>query len=176
MIMNYKRLFLNNYPYFITVVTYQRNPILLNNIVLLRESFKHAKSKFNFYIEAIVILPDHFHLIIELDNSKEYSKVIGTIKSYFSKNCDPKYYHFLLQSQSRIEQNYKPVWQKRFYEHMVRDEKDFKLRLEYIHFNPVKHGLVRNAKDWEYSSFSKFVKRGWYDKEWGDFDENIDLE
>ncbi len=174
--MNYKRIFLNGYSYFITVVTYQRNPILIENIDLLRESFKYAKTKFDFHIEAVVILHDHFHLIMELDNPKEYPKIIGTIKSYFSKNCDPGFYSHLLQSQSRIEQNYKPVWQKRFYEHTIRDEKDFRLRLEYIHFNPVKHGLVQCVKDWEYSSFSKFVQLGDYDREWGDFDKTIDFE
>ncbi len=174
--MNYKRLFLKNYPYFITVVTHQRNPILIENIDLLRESFKYAKTKFDFDIEAIVILPDHFHLIIELDNPKEYSKIIGVIKSYFSKNCDTKYYEHLQQSYSREKQNYKPIWQKRFYEHTIRDERDLKLRLDYIHFNPVKHSLVSSVSDWEYSSFHKFVKLGEYDKEWGDFDSEIDFE
>ncbi len=174
--MNYKRLFLNNYPYFITVVTHQRNPILIENIDLLRDSFKYAKTKFDFQIEAIVILPDHFHLILELDNSKEYSKIIGVLKSYFSKNCNVKYYEHLSQSYSREKQNYKPIWQKRFYEHTIRNERDLKLRLDYIHFNPVKHNLVSTASEWEYSSFDKFVKLGEYDKEWGDFDNSIDLE
>jgi len=173
--LNYKRLFLNNHPYFITVVTHQRNPILIENIDLLRDSFRYAKTKFDFKIEAIVILPDHFHLILELDNPKEYPKIIGVTKSYFSKNCSPKYYQHLLQSHSRTQQNYKPVWQKRFYEHTIRDERDFKLRLDYIHFNPIKHGLVSNVADWEYSSFHKFVKLGEYDREWCDFDKNIEL-
>ena len=87
-------------------------------------------------------MPDHFHTIINLQNPKDYPKIIGTIKRYFSQHCDPKFYAFLLQSQSRMKQNYKPIWQKRFYEHTIRDEKDFKLRLDYIHFNPVKHGHV----------------------------------
>jgi len=173
--LNYKRLFLNNHSYFITVVTYQRNPILIQNIELLRQSFAYAKTKFSFNIEAIVILPDHFHLIINLDNPKEYPKIIGVIKSYFTKHCEPNYYQHLLQSHSRTQQHYKPVWQKRFYEHTVRDERDFKLRLDYIHFNPLKHGLVSNVKDWEYSSFHKFVKLGEYDKEWCDFDKSIEL-
>ncbi len=174
--MKYKRLFLKNHPYFITVVTHQRNPILIENIDLLRESFKYAKTKFNFQIEAIVILPDHFHLIVELNNPKEYPKIIGVVKSYFTKNCDAKYYEHLSQSYSREKQNYKPIWQKRFYEHTIRDERDFKLRLDYIHFNPVKHGLVSSVKDWEYSSFDKFVKLGEYNREWGDFNNSIDLE
>ena len=164
--LNYRRFFLQNYPYFITVVTHQRNPLLIDNIELLRDSFKYAKSKFNFDIIAIVILPDHFHLIIELDNSRDYPKIIGVIKSYFSKNCDTKYYKHLTQSYSREKQNYKPIWQKRFYEHTIRDDKDFKSRLDYIHFNPVKHNLVIKVKDWKYSSFHKFVKQEKYNIEW----------
>ena len=174
--MRYKRLFIDGYDYFITVVTYDRNPVLTDNIPLLRESFKYAKTKFDFEIDAIAILPDHFHIIIKVEAAKEYPKIISTIKRYFSKHCDPEYYAHLLQSHSRSKQRYKPVWQKRFYEHTIRDEKDYKTRLDYIHFNPVKHGYVENANMWEHSSFGKFVKRGIYDPNWCDFDISIDYE
>ena len=174
--MQYKRLFLEGYDYFITVVTYDRNPILTDNIPLLRESFKYAKGKFDFNIDAIVILPDHFHMIIKPDIPEEYPKIIGVIKSHFSKNCDPEFYSHLMQTQSRVNQNYKPVWQKRFYEHTIRDEKDYKTRLDYIHFNPVKHKYVCAANLWEYSSFKKFVKKGIYSEAWCDFNTNIDYE
>jgi len=116
-----------------TVVTYERNPILIDNIELLRESFRHAKTKFDFKIEAIVILPEHFHVIIELDNPHEYPKIIGVIKSNFTKNCNPKFYAHLLQSESRTKQNYKPVWQKRFYEHAIRDEMAY-IKMKNTHF------------------------------------------
>ncbi len=166
---------MDGYDYFITVVTCERNPILIENIDLLRESFKYAKTKFDFNIDAIVILPDHFHMIIKLDTAEEYSKIIGVIKSYFSKNCDPKFYAHIIQSKSSKAQNYKPVWQKRFYEHTIRDEKDYKSRLDYVHFNAVKHGYVDSVAKWEYSSFNKFVKNGTYDKHWCDFDTSIDF-
>ena len=174
--MKYKRLFLDGHDYFITVVTHDRNPILIDNIELLRESFKYAKTKFVFDIDAIVILPDHLHMIIKVETAEDYPKIISTIKSYFSKHCDPEFYGHLVQSQSRIKQNYKPVWQKRFYEHTIRDEKDYKTRLDYIHFNPVKHGYVEDVNMWEYSSFSRFVKKGLYDPSWCTFDANIDYE
>ncbi len=174
--MRYRRLYLDGYDYFITVVTHERNPILIDNIDLLRDSFKHAKRKFNFTIDAIVILPDHFHMILKLDNAKEYSKIVGVIKSYFSKHCDPKYYAHMLQTQSRTDTHYKPVWQKRFYEHTIRDEKDYKTRLDYIHFNALKHGYVEKAAMWEHSSFKKFVKAGIYESNWCDFDNDIDFE
>ena len=175
-IMRYKRLFLDGYDYFITVVTYDRNPILIDNIELLRESFKHAKTKFNFEIDAIVILPDHFHMIIKVDHSEEYPKIIGVIKSHFSKNCKPEFYAHLIQSESRTKQNYKPVWQKRFYEHTIRDDSDYKTRLDYIHFNPVKHQYVDTANMWVYSSLKKFIQKGVYSEDWCDFDHTIDFE
>ena len=144
--MKYKRLYVDGYDYFITVVTYERNPILIENVELLRESFRYAKTKFKFNIDAIVILPDHFHMIIQMELPEEYSKIISTVKRHFSKSCDPKYYAHLTQTQSRMKQNYKPVWQKRFYEHTIRDEKDYKSRLDYIHYNAVKHAYVTSAK------------------------------
>ena len=175
-LMRYRRLFIEGHSYFFTIVTYQRNPILVDNIELLRNAFKYAKSKFQFSIDAIVILPDHFHTIMSFDNVEEYPKALGLIKKEFSKQCNPKYYQHLIQSHSREQQNYKPIWQKRFYEHTIRDEKDYKLRLDYIHYNPIKHHLVDKTKDWDYSSFDKFVKNGVYDKNWGDFDATIDFE
>jgi len=174
--MKYKRLYVDGYDYFITVVTYERNSILIENIDLLRESFRYAKTKFKFNIDAIVILPDHFHMILQSDVPEEYSKIISTVKRHFSKSCDPKYYAHLEQTQSRMKQNYKPVWQKRFYEHAIRDEKEYKSRLDYIHYNAVKHGYVASAIQWEHSSFQKFVKNGIYDLRWCDFDESIDFE
>ena len=174
--MKYKRLYIDGHDYFITIVTYERNPILIDNIALLRKSFADVKMKFDFEIDAIVVLPDHFHMILKVDEPQAYSKIVSSIKRYFSKHCDPKFYEHLAQSHSRTKQNYKPVWQKRFYEHTIRDEKDYKTRLDYIHFNPIKHGYVEVVKDWEYSSFSKFVKNGIYNINWCNFDKNINYE
>ena len=151
---NYKRIFLNRYSYYITIVTHQRNPILIDNIELLRESFKYAKSLFTFHIEAIVILPDHIHMIINVNNAKDYPKIISSIKRYFSKNCNPKFYEDVFQSHHREKYGYKPIWQKRFYEHTIRDEKDFNTKLQYIHNNPVKHAYINNIYDWKHCSLN----------------------
>ena len=151
---NYKRLFLHGYSYYITIVTHQRNPILIDNIELLRESFKYAKNKFSFRIQAIVVMPDHLHMIIDVMNPKEYPKIISSMKRYFSKNCNPKFYEDVFQSHHREKMGYLPVWQKRFYEHTIRDEQDFNIKLQYIHNNPLKHGLVENIHDWKYGSLN----------------------
>lgn len=173
---NYKRLFLEGYNYFLTVITYQRNPILIDNIDLLRKSFQESKKRYHYNIDAIVILPDHFHTILTPKNPTDYPLIIRAIKQYFSKHCNPKYYQHLVQSHSRETKDYKPIWQKRFFEHTIRNERDYQLRLDYIHYNPVKHNHVLKTSDWEHSSFSRFVKEGVYDKDWGDFDATIDFE
>ena len=173
---NYKRIFLNGYSYFLTVKTYQNNSILIKNIELLRESFTYAKSKYSFKIEAIVILPNHIHMIITPNQAKDYPNIIKTIKTHFSRHCNPKYYQHLFQSQSQIDNGYRPIWQRRYYEHTIRDEKDFNTRMDYIHFNPVKHGLVEKANTWEYSSFHKYIKSGHYDKDWYDMSDELDFE
>jgi len=152
---NYKRIFLNGYSYYITIVTYERNPILIENIELLRESFKYAKTLFSFRIEEIVILPDHLHMIIEVKTAKDYPKIISSIKRHFSKNCHPDYYKHILQSHHREKVGYLPVWQKRFYEHTIRDEKDWLTKVQYIHNNPIKHGLAETIYDWQYSSCTR---------------------
>ena len=152
---NYKRIFLDGYSYFITVVTHSRSPILLENMELLRDAFRESKLKYNYRIEAIIILPDHFHMIISPQNAKEYPKIISSIKRYFTRHCDPKYYESVEQSDSRIKRGLKPVWQKRFYEHTIRNEKDFQEKLKYMYENPVKHLYTHDPKQWEYSSFHK---------------------
>jgi len=150
---NYKRIFLEGYSYYLTIVTHQRNPILIENIELLRESFRVSKRLYRYKIEAIVVLPDHFHMIITPKIAKEYPQIIRTIKQYFSKHCEEHFYAHLEQSNSRWKEGYKPIWQKKYYEHTIRNEKDFLEKVKYIHANPIKHELVEELGKWEYSSY-----------------------
>ena len=173
---NYKHVFEDGYSYFITIFTHLRNPILIQNITLLRESFRVSKLKYNYSIDAIVIMPDHLHMIITPQCAKEYSHIVRTIKQHFSKYCNPKYYAHLQQSQSRSKEGYLPVWQKKYYEHTLRNAKDFKLHLDYIHFNPVKHNVADSVGNWEYSSFQKYVDLGEYHSRWCDFSVDVDFE
>jgi putative transposase len=149
----YRRVFKENHSYFLTITTYQRNPILIKNIELLRESFRRSKEKYNYNIDAIVILPEHFHLLLTPQNATDYPKIIASIKAYFSMHCDEKYYAHLEQTHSRHKKRYKAVWQKKYYEQTIKNEKDFNVHLKYIYNNPVKHGLVEKSEDWVYSSF-----------------------
>jgi len=152
---NYKRIFLDGYRYYITIVTYERNPILIENITLLRESFAYAMMKFDFVLDDIVILPDHLHMIVTVPEAKMYPKIISTLKRYFSQRCDIKYTKHIMQSHSRQLQGYNPVWQKRYYEHTIRNEKDYMEKRIYMYHNPVKHRYVSNVEDWKYGSFNR---------------------
>ena len=150
-------MYLNNHSYFLTLVTHRRKPILIDNIESLRCAFKLRKTKYDYKIEAIVILPDHFHMIITPKHSKEYSKIISYIKRTFIYGLEPS-----LKEESKLEisnakhrRRHAGIWQERFYEHTIRDEKDLLKTLEYIQFNPIKHGLVDDVNDWKYSSFYK---------------------
>ena len=158
--MRYRRVFLENYSYFITIVTYKRVPILIENIDILRDAFKRAKRKYRFRIDAIVILPDHLHMIITPNNAFEYSKIVSHIKRSFVYgvvNKDKKVSAIVNRkinlSTSQYKRKHSGIWQERFYEHTIRDEKDFYSKLEYIYKNPVKHNLIENPDYWEYSSF-----------------------
>lgn len=166
---NYKRLFIPNTDLFITIVTNNRQPILIDNIELLRESFKRAKQTYIFDIFACVILPDHMHLIIHPENIYEYPKIIFAIKYYFARNVNvggvgtPLYEI----SKSKTEKGEKGIWQRRYWEHTIRDEEDLNKHVDYIHYNPVKHSYAKNVKDWGFSSFDKFVKANNYGMNWG---------
>ena len=151
----YKRIFIDGYSYYLTLVTHQRNPILIENIELLRESFRISKQNYLFDIDAIVVLPDHMHMIISPKYAESYPHIVRTIKQHFSKNCPPLYYKHLYQSWSRDKKGYLPVWQKRYYEHTIRNEKDMLEKIQYMYHNPVKHGYIDTPEQWAYSSFFK---------------------
>lgn len=162
--MNYKRAFVPNSYVHLIVVAYNRKNIFVKNIELLRNSFKNAKQYYNFEVMAICVLPDHIHMILNPNNIKEYPKIITSIKYYFSKNYDvgvetPTYGY--------TNKGEKGVFQRRYYEHSICSQEELNNHINYIHYNPVKHGLVKNVKDWEYSSFHKFVKNNLYDNNWG---------
>jgi len=154
---NYKRLFIAGYSYYITIVTHRREPILIKNIDILRESFKESKQYYKYQIDNIVILPEHLHMIITPQNALEYPKIIHSIKYNFTKRYKPE--KDIEQSISRYKRKIQPIWQKRYYEHTIRDEKDYIRCIEYIKTNPIKHNLVTNQEDWEYSSFYKNKKQ-----------------
>ena len=159
---NYKRFYNDNYKYvFFTLVTYNRKPLLIDNINILRSAFRYVILKYHFEIFAICILKDHMHLILKLENTKDYSEIIRLIKYYFSRNI--KTYSTL--SSSKLKKREKGIWQRRFWEHTIKDESDLYKHLDYIHFNSYKHYKIAPCY-WTFSTFKKFVRLNFYSLDW----------
>jgi putative transposase len=158
--MDYRRVWQPGGCYFFTVVTYQRQASLIQKeyIHYLREAFHHVRKKRPFDIDAIVVLPDHIHCIWTLpNNDADYATRWRLIKHFVT--C--KIY------KNNTNKNRVKIWQKRYWEHCLRDENDRQKHMDYIHFNPVKHGYVSSPLEWPYSSFGRAVEMGQYDKNWG---------
>jgi putative transposase len=171
-VSNYIRNYTAGACYFLTLNLEQRinNPVLIDNINLLRSAFKQVKKKHPFKINAIVVLPDHIHLLITLpEASSDYTNIIRTLKAYFSKHLAKAEYI----SDVRSKRNERGIWQRRFWEHTIKDQRDFNNHMDYIHWNPVKHGYVNKVKDWPHSSFHQCVENGFYAIDWcGDAEMN----
>ena len=162
--MQYRRNYVKGGTYFFTVNLLDRNKsLLVEHIDLLRESIRFVKSQRPFYIDAWVVLPDHLHAVLTLpDDDVDYSSRQREIKKRFSKSL-PKT-EFLTQTRKR--KNERGIWQRRFWEHTIRDDNDYWHHVNYVHFNPLKHGLVSQVADWPYSSFHRAVKQGIYANNW----------
>ena len=170
--MRYRR---NRQPgatYFFTLVTYERRPVLADSAYIERlQAAKHkVQQKHPFTIEAEVILPDHVHALWTLpDGDAELAVRIRLMKSFFTKSVAGSRAAGTLSS-SRAAKGEQAIWQRRYWEHTIRDERDFQSHVDYIHFNPVKHGLVTSPGDWPHSSFRDWVQRGVYEPWWGSDD------
>jgi len=151
--------------YFFTVNLRNREQhLLIEYINELRQAFHVVKKQYPFYIDAIVILPEHLHCILTLpENDDDFSGRWREIKKYFSKQLPMTEY----RSKVRIKRHERGIWQRRFWEHAIRDKEDYIRHVDYIHYNPVKHGWVKQVKDWKYSSFHRFVEKDIYPLEWG---------
>jgi putative transposase len=166
--MSYRRTHSPGASYFFTVVTHQRQPLFQasENIQLLRTAFHHVKQKHPFALDAIVVLPDHLHALWTLPaGDANFSTRWRLIKEYVTRRVAPIYRQ--TRSRSRLSKQEQAVWQRRFWEHQIQDERDFEQHFNYIHINPVKHGYVANPADWPYSSFRKYVQAGVYAADWG---------
>jgi putative transposase len=164
--MRYRRIYVKGGTYFFTVVTYQRVKLFTNqiNMELLNDAFDYVHNRHPFNIIAQVILPDHIHTIWELpEGDSDYPTRWYLCKSYFSRNFNR------LSSKPasfRASKGERTVWQRRYWEHTIKNDKDLDNHIDYIHFNPVHHGLVEMPAEWIYSSFDRFVQEGRYDADW----------
>jgi putative transposase len=140
------------------------NDCLVRNIDLLREVIAKVKQSHPFHIHAWVVLPEHMHCVMELpEGDANFAKRWMLIKMLFSRGIS-KIEHL---TDMRVKRRERGIWQRRYWEHLIKDEKDYQAHMDYVHINPFKHGLVKQVKDWPYSTFHKLVEQGIYVKDWG---------
>jgi putative transposase len=157
----YRRAYIDGGTYFFTVVTFKRRRFLTDPhcLPILREAIIEVRKRFPFTIDAWVLLPDHMHCLWTLPpEDADFSKRWGLIKALFSSRVRPFLHKAELLTATRSKNRETTIWRRRFWEHLIRDEDDFRRHADYIHFNPVKHGLVDKVRNWPYSTFHRFVK------------------
>ncbi|HEY8026228.1 MAG TPA: transposase [Burkholderiaceae bacterium] len=175
----YRRASTPNSQYFFTVVTYKRRPILCDEQVrnALRVAIETVRAARPFEIDAWVLLPDHLHCIWTLpDGDADFSTRWMMIKRDVSLACRERYHRPEWMSDSKRRHRESTLWQRRFWEHQIRDDRDFAKHVDYLHFNPAKHGYVKQVADWPYSTFHQYVRAGTYPVSWAGNGEDILLE
>ena len=165
----YTRAFVPGGTFFFTVVTNFRRPILVTPASrhFLRTAIEETRARYPFTSRAFVLLPDHLHCIWTLpDGDADFSVRWRLIKSRFSILYRNGGGAETGRSRSRQGQRERGIWQRRFWEHTVRDERDYEAFCDYIHYNPVKHDLVKCPHDWPFTSFHRAVRLGRYPMDW----------
>ena len=162
--MRYRRTMVPKATYFFTVnLQNRKSNLLIKRIDALKFAFRKVQQNHPFYIDAIVIMPDHWHMIMTLpEDDMAYPTRLSLIKSTFSRQIES----YEIISQSRKNKRERGIWQRRYWEHIIQDAKDYEHHVNYIHFNPVKHGYVLNPSDWKYSSIHRFIHNGILTKSW----------
>jgi putative transposase len=170
----YIRAFVPGGTFFFTVTLLERHrKLLIEHIDDLRAVFMAARQRRPFTIEAIVVLPDHVHCIWTLPSGDaDFSARWHDIKARFAARIQGGE----RLSTRRLNKGERGIWQRRFWEHVIRDESDYECHVDYIHYNQVKHGHVKRVANWPYSSFHRYVQRGVYNLEWAAGDDVRRLE
>jgi putative transposase len=161
---NYRRSNIAGACYFFTVnLADCQQSLLTEHIASLRSAFEYARARHPFIIDAIVILPDHLHAMWSLpEGDSDFAMRWRLIKTEFSRGLPQGE----RRSDSRLNKGERGIWQRRYWEHLVRDEADYARHVDYIHINPVKHGHVSIVADWPHSSFHRYVQAGVLPEDW----------
>ncbi|EMI27428.1 hypothetical protein RESH_01830 [Rhodopirellula europaea SH398] len=170
---NFRRKHLPGGTFFFTLVTYRRRPLFRSGLArtCLREAMEEQIRTHPFNLFAICLLPDHLHCVWILPRGdSSYSARWQSIKRGFAKRFLDRGGTELPVTDGERRQKRKGIWQSRFWEHTVRDEQDLERCVDYIHWNPRKHGLVSRVRDYPFSSFHRFVEEGQYELDWGGTD------
>ncbi|MDX5364591.1 MAG: transposase [Pseudazoarcus pumilus] len=162
---DYRRAWHPGGTWFFTVAALQRrgNDVFTRHIDILREQVRAVRQRHPFVIHGWVVLPEHMHCVIELPpGDTDFATRWRLIKANFSKRLPAAE----RRSAVRRARGERGIWQRRYWEHLVRDEADFRAHMDYLHFNPVKHGHVQRVVDWPYSTFHRLVEQGVYAADW----------
>jgi len=163
---NFRRVWRAGGTYFFTVNLSERhgNDLLTRHIDLLREVIADVRHAHPFRIHGWVVLPEHMHCVIELpQESADFALRWRLIKMNFSKRLP----EFETRSPANLRRGERGIWQRRYWEHLIRSEEDFRSHMDYLHFNPVKHGWALRVADWPHSTFHRLVRQGVYPADWG---------
>ena len=166
--MQYRRDYTAGGTYFFTVVLFRRMRLFVRSetVALLREAVRAEQQRRPFTIDAMVVLPDHIHALWTMpQGDADYSTRWRNIKKTVTAGIPPSQRPAVWGS--RAEKKEQAIWQRRFWEHRIRDEADFLHHVNYIHYNPVKHGLVSRPVDWPYSSIHRAIRQGVISAAWG---------
>ena len=161
---NYRRLHVPGGTYFFTVnLLERRRRLLVEHVDLVREAFRATRATRPFHLIAISVLPDHLHCVWTLpdgdaDNATRWAQIKGGFSSRLRRQA--------WESSRRMERRERGIWQRRYWERLIRDDEDLRRHVDYVHINPVKHGHALRACDWPYSSFQRWVARGEYPEGW----------
>ena len=161
----YRRITGSHAMWFFTVVTHRRQAVLCEPALrsALRDALESVRTRYPFDIDAMVLLPNHLHTIWRLPlDDVDYARRWSLCKSAVTKATAQT----TITSSSRTLRNEGSLWQRRFWAHTIVDDRDYERHADYIHFNPVKHGLVSLVIDWPHSSFHRWVREGRYDLNW----------
>lgn len=160
--------------FFFTVALLERDcRLLVERVDDLRASFREVKAERPFILDAVVVLPDHLHCIWPLPpDDADFSTRWRLVKGRFSRRIELGE----RLSERRGRKGERGIWQRRFWEHAIRDQRDFERHVDYIHYNPVRHGHVTRVADWPHSSFQRYVKAGIYAPDWAGSVEVKDLD
>ena len=161
---DYRRVWRAGATWFFTVNLADRSSsLLVDRIELLRDAFRYTLRRHPFRMDALCILPDHLHAVLTLPaQQSDFALRWRLIKTEFSRRMPARE----ARSPSRIRKGERAIWQRRYWEHLVRDEDDLRRHLEYTHFNPVKHRHVERVADWPHSTFHRHVREGTYPIDW----------
>jgi len=172
--MHAMRTYVRNYvpggTFFLTAVTYRRSRFLTSPLSrgLLARALRDVRAAWPFDVLAAVLLPDHLHTIWALPpRDADFSVRMQKVKEFFTKAWVEAGGQEAVPTPSEAGRRHRGVWQARFWEHTVRDEADLKRCADYLHWNPVKHGLVQRVADYPWSSFHRYLRLGEYDAAWG---------